>query len=54
VGTTFREIPKRRGRPLAVLSPAAMAKVLRHVAAQWPEVSESALELAAKLQRFKK
>ena len=54
VGTGFREHARRRGRPKEALSPRAVAKVLRHVAGEWPGVAEVALDLARKLGAFKK
>jgi hypothetical protein len=54
VGMGFREHARRRGRPKEALSPRAVAKVLRHVAGEWPGVAEMALDLARKLGAFKK
>jgi len=49
---TWHPRPKR-GRPVSVLTPRAVAKVLRHVAAAWPSSSEKALGLAKKLMCLK-
>lgn len=49
---TWHPRPKR-GRPVSVLTPRAVAKVLCHVAADWPSSSEKALGLAKKLMCLK-